>query len=99
MSWGYKRVYAPHRGKSNIYSYEHILVAEEKIGRLLNNEHVHHINGNKIDNRSDNLLVLTPSQHRTLHRQLEELAMELVVKGIIIYKDGVYMWADNVDNG
>lgn len=31
--------------------------------KLLKNEHVHHINENKLDNRLDNLMVLTASEH------------------------------------
>jgi hypothetical protein len=46
----------------------HIRIAEEKIGRaLIDGEHVHHLNGIKSDNRPENLLVLTSSQHRRLH--------------------------------
>lgn len=51
------------------YAYEHRLVAEQKTGRwLLPNEHVHHIDGNKQNNKPDNLEVLTSSQHRFQHR-------------------------------
>lgn len=42
----------------------HIYVMEKKIGRkLLTNEHVHHINGNKEDWREENLAILTESEH------------------------------------
>jgi hypothetical protein len=92
--WGYRLVYAPERTKGHPYSYEHVLVAEETIGRRLKkNEHVHHLNGQKLDNRPENLLVCTQSEHRSLHRQLERLAIELVQRGDIVYRDGKYQWA------
>lgn len=47
---------------------EHILVAEKKIGRRLKeDEVVHHINGDKTDNRPENLQVMTNSEHVKLH--------------------------------
>lgn len=47
------------------YIAEHRLVAEKKIGRRLKrDEHVHHINQIKDDNRPENIEVM----HRTLHR-------------------------------
>ena len=47
---------------------EEWLVAKVKIGRkLYRDEVVHHINGNKTDNRPDNLQVMTASEHKKLH--------------------------------
>lgn len=46
----------------------HRVVAENKIGRLLNdNEDVHHVDENKMNNHPDNLEVLTKAEHTRLH--------------------------------
>lgn len=50
------------------YAYEHILIAEAKIGRALReDELVHHDNENKTDNRPENLIVETVSEHAKEH--------------------------------
>lgn len=50
------------------YRYEHRRVMEVAIGRRLKrNEHVHHKDGNKLNNDIDNLVLLTANEHAVLH--------------------------------
>ena len=70
-SKGYVVVLNPERSsKADKYAYEHRLVMERHLGRrLAPNEQVHHRNGNKTDNRIENLVVLSVSDHAALHDQ------------------------------
>ena len=66
----YIHIYAP--GYPNISGRrtvpEHRLIVEKNMGKFLKKgEVVHHINGNKKDNRLKNLKVLTRKQHSKLH--------------------------------
>jgi hypothetical protein len=47
---------------------EHRHIMEKHIGKPLDpNCHIHHINGDRLDNRIENLTILTPSEHSKLH--------------------------------
>ncbi len=71
MKNGYWCVKAPDhpRAYESDFYYEHILVAEKKIGRLLDTttQMVHHIDGNKTNNDPDNLEVITRTKHGEHH--------------------------------
>lgn len=53
------------------YKREHIILMEQQIGRkILSNECVHHKNGDRLDNRLDNLQLLTKGDHNKVHAKL-----------------------------
>jgi hypothetical protein len=68
---GYIRTLAqrhPHNIKG--YVYEHRLVMEKFLNRILHTEEViHHINEVKLDNRIDNLFLTSVAEHSRLHRE------------------------------
>jgi hypothetical protein len=50
------------------YKLEHRLVVEAAIQRQLTpDEEIHHLNGDKLDNRRENLLLVSPSEHQGYH--------------------------------
>lgn len=63
----------PRATQKGQYVFEHILVMEKHIGRFLNEEEVvHHINGNPQDNKIENLLLTTKSEHMRIHNAMRK---------------------------
>lgn len=74
------------------YKKEHIVIYENFLGRELkttkgnNGEQIHHIDGDKLNNSIDNLVICSNmSEHRNLHCQLEKISYDLIQKDIIIF--------------
>lgn len=66
---GYVRIYQPDHPSAyaNGRVLEHRVVAEERLGRPLGpDDHVHHVNGDKADNRPENLVVLGHGEHSSI---------------------------------
>lgn len=86
---GYTLVYLPDHPRCMTsknwfgYVYEHIVLAEKLIGRSLRaDEHVHHLDLDRSNNRPENLLVLEGSQHTKLHNWLAKGAPMVKAVGV-----------------
>ncbi|MGD0511221.1 MAG: hypothetical protein ABSA33_05270, partial [Candidatus Micrarchaeaceae archaeon] len=95
---GYVLVYIPNHpraqksGSYEGYVFEHIVVAMNKLKReLFPREEVHHLDQNKHHNRWANLLVLHGSQHAKLHRWLDSIDYEPVIKRYRYSSDPAYV--------
>lgn len=67
---------------------EHRVVVEQRIGRLLKpDEHVHHINGKKDDNRSENLMVLGHIEHLVLSGEEHREAIAKMRQELAEYRE------------
>jgi hypothetical protein len=78
-----------HRAGRHGTVFEHILVAEQKIGRPIErHERVHHINCIKDDNRPENLFVCADDrEHFLIHGTLNDCVAELLASGAIVFDE------------
>lgn len=76
---GYYMVYAPGHARASVgggyYVYEHVLIAEQALGRALPAKaEVHHVNEIKTDNTHSNLVICeNRGYHRLLHMRMNAL--------------------------
>lgn len=70
------------------YCAEHRLQMEVMLGRKLSSkERVHHVDGDKVNNRLDNLFLCADDyEHQKVHGKLERAAMELVKLGVLTFE-------------
>ncbi len=71
---------------------EHRVVVEEFLGRKLTKEEtVHHIDGDKLNNKIENLHILNNAEHRKIEHELKQIGYILFKMGIIKFVDGHYV--------
>jgi len=86
-STGYIEVYLPGHSMADIKGriLEHRFVMSQHLGRHLEKwEQVHHINGERSDNRLENLIVMHRSEHNSHHKTEEVKNRDRNVKGQFI---------------
>lgn len=65
---------------------EHVLVVERHLKRALKKgEVVHHVDGDKTNNKLSNLQVMSKAEHNECHGRIEEVVFQLYRQGMVGY--------------
>lgn len=75
------------RARRNGYVFEHLVVYEQHFGSVPKGSHIHHKNGNKQDNRIENLQLMTPKEHISVIPDLFKKIAELEERIIELRKE------------
>jgi len=92
-SLGYIKVlnYSHPNSKYN-HVFEHVLIMSKQLGRpIKSEERIHHINGDKTDNRIENLYLCSDlREHQNVHHSLDKLLKYLLENKAIKFQNGRY---------
>ncbi len=101
---GYILISSPNHPNKDAYGYvpEHRLVMEKMIGRYLTQEEIiHHIDGNKSNNKPSNLWVFKNRSDHTKHHEMMRASVKksnyVYLAGNISHNPATYEWRENVE--
>ena len=94
-SQGYRRIYKPGHplSRADGWLLEHRLVAWEHFGPFDLTLHVHHVNGDRLDNRVENLELVSHAEHKAHHRRYDRREI------VRLYQEGMTTRAVSAELG